>query len=107
MLRVLVTAILASLLVAGDFDPPGTEVIVGFNRSRFEPATVEVRRGTRVTFHNMDAGADTYSIAAADGSFESEPLGRDGEWTHRFLSDGEHEYFVKQHPETKGMAIVK
>ena len=107
MIRLLSIAILAAFLVAADSDPPGTEVIVAFNRIRFEPATVEVRRGARVTFHNMDAGEDTYSIVASDGSFESRPLGRGGEWTHRFRNAGEHEYFLKEHPETKGKAIVK
>lgn len=101
-------AILAVLLLAAaSDDPPGTEVVVGFNRARFEPATVEVRRGTRVTFHNMDVDGGIYSIVATDGSFESRPLARDGEWTHRFLIAGEHGYFLKEHPETRGKAIVE
>lgn len=107
MVRLFSIVILATLLLAADFDPPGTEVVVAFNRTRFEPATIEVHRGTRVTFHNMETGKETYSIVASDGSFESRPLGRDGEWTHRFLNAGEHEYFVREHPETKGKAIVK
>jgi hypothetical protein len=53
---------------------------VGEGRGRENVLTVEVRRGARVTFHNME---------------------------HRFLSDGEHEYFLKEHPETRGNAIVK
>ena len=107
MIRVLLVTILAALLLAADSDPPGTEVVVAFTRARFEPATVEVRRGARVTFHNMDAGADMLSVVAADGSFESRPLGRNGEWSRRFLREGEHAFFLKEHPETKGRALVK
>lgn len=106
MIRAIMIAIVALLLLAADADPPGTEVVVAFNRTRFEPATVEVRRGARVTFHNMEAGPATYTIVASDGSFESLPLGQTGEWSHRFLTNGEHEYFLKEHPQTRGKAIV-
>lgn len=106
-MRLATVVLLALLLLAADTDPPGTEVIVAFNSARFEPATIEVRRGTRVVFHNMDAGPDAYTIVASDGSFESRPLGSGGEWTHRFREAGEHAYFVKEHPEVRGKAIVE
>jgi len=107
MIRVLLIAIFATILLGADADPPGTEVIVAFTRTRFEPAAVEVHRGARVTFHNMDAGAAVYTVVAVDGSFESRPLARGGEWSHRFVTNGQHEYFLKERPETKGRAIVK
>lgn len=107
MIRAISLVLLALLLVAADSDPPGTEVIVAFTRTRFEPSTVEVGRGTRVTFHNMGADQAAYSIVASDGSFESHSLGPGREWTHRFLIVGEHEYFLKEHPETRGKAVVK
>ncbi len=107
MIRVLLLSLLAALLPAAASDPPGTEVVVAFTRTRFEPATIEVRRGARVTFHNMDAGPETLSVVAADGSFESRPLGRDGEWSHRFLQEGEHLFFLKERPDTKGRALVE
>jgi len=99
--------VLTALLLGADSDPPGTEVVVAFNRDRFEPARVEVRRGARVTFHDMDAGAETLTVVAADGSFESRPLGRHGEWSYRFRDPGEHEYFLKESPETRGRALVR
>lgn len=106
MIRVLPIAILCALTLAAQADPPGTEVIVAFNRAGFEPSRVEVRRGARVTFHNMAADV-RYTVVAADGSFESRPLGRGGEWSHRFLEAGEHEYFLKESPETRGTAVVE
>ena len=98
---------LAALMVGTDVDPPGTEVVVAFNRLRFEPATVEVRLGTRITFHNMEAGDGTHTIVAADGSFESRTLASHGEWSHRFRTRGEHEYFLEGHRETTGKAVVR
>lgn len=93
--------------MGAELDPPGTEVVVVFNRVRFEPETVEVRLGARVTFHSTDAGKGTHTIVASDGSFESRPLPSQGEWSHRFRTRGEHEYFIKERPETKGRALVR
>jgi hypothetical protein len=107
MSRALLLLVLTVLLLGSDLDPPGTEVIVAFSPLRFEPSTVEVRPGTRVTFHNIHAGNDTYTIVASDGSFESWPLGPHGEWSYRFKTRGEHGYFIKEHPETKGKAVVR
>jgi plastocyanin len=107
MKRIVLLLALAPLLVGSDLDPPGTEVVVALNRLRFEPAVVEVRLGARVTFHNMDAGDGTCTIVASDGSFESRPLAAHGEWSYRFRARGEHEYFIVEHPETKGRAVVR
>jgi plastocyanin len=107
MKRTVLLLSLAALLLGTDLDPPGTEVVIAFNHLRFEPTTVEVRLGARVTFHNMDTGVGTHTIVAADSSFESRPLAAHGEWSYRFRSRGEHEYFVKEHPETKGKAVVR
>ena len=60
-----------------------------------------------MTFHNMEVTAATYTVVASDDSFESRPLYRGGEWSHRFRSAGEHEFFLKEHPETRGKAIVR
>jgi hypothetical protein len=54
---------------AQSFDPT-TEAIVTLGRHRFGPAVVEVRRGIRVTFHNVDP-SEVLTVVAADGSFES------------------------------------
>ncbi len=107
MTRTVLLLPLLAFLVGTDLDPSGTEVVVAVNRLRFEPTTVEVRLGARVTFHNMDAGDGTFTIVASDSSFESGPLGTHGEWSYRFGTRGEHEYFIKEHPETKGKAVVR
>ena len=88
-------------------DPPGTEVMAPFTHGRFDPETVRVARGGRVTFHNLNAGDHTHTVVADDRSFESPPLGPNGEWTHRFPEKGEHGYHLREHPETRGRALVR
>lgn len=107
MRRPFLLLILATLLLGADLDPPGTEVIVTFGTDGFDPPTVEVRVGARVTFHNLHVGDETYTIVAEDGSFESWPLGPHGEWSHRFGKRGDHVYFLEERPETRGTAIVR
>lgn len=107
MKRPVVLLLLAAFLLGSDLDPPGTEVIVTFGAGGFDPARIEIRPATRVTFHNLHPGDETYTIVAADGSFESWPLGPHGEWSHRFTKRGEHTYFLEQRPETRGTAVVR
>jgi plastocyanin len=107
MIRSLVLILLVGALLGADFEDPASEVIVTFNQTRFDPAVVEVRRGVRVVFHSLDAAPGGHAIVAADGSFESWPLGMHGQWSYRFKELGTHEFYVKGHPGTRGRAIVK
>jgi plastocyanin len=85
---------------------PASEVIIAFGQQRFDPAMVEVRRGVRVTFHNLST-SEVLTIADAAGRFESWPLGEHGEWTHVFSEPGHYEFFVKEHPEVRGVAEIR
>ncbi len=85
---------------------PASEVIVTFSARRFDPARVEVRRGVRVTFHNLSS-TEVLTIVSASGAFESWPLGRHGQWSHVFTEAGRHEFHVKEHPEVRGFAEVR
>lgn len=106
-LAVLLPAALLLAIAAGaDSYDPASEVIVTVSRHRFDPATVEVRRGVRVTFHCL-ATDETLTVVASDGSFESWALGDQGQWSHRFLEPGLHTFFVKEHPDVKGAARVE
>ena len=107
VLRFVALVFLAGALLGADFDDPASEVIVTFTRTRFDPAVVEVRRGVKVTFHSLDETPGGHVIVAADGSFESWPLGMNSQWSHHFKERGTHEYYVKDHPETRGSAIVR
>ncbi len=103
----LLALVLAASTAADGSRDPATQVIVTVSTTRFDPATVQLRRGVRLTFHNLADVPGGLVIQAADGSFESWELGMHGEWSHRFTEPGTFEYFVKQHPETRGQAIVE
>ena len=103
----LLVLLLAAGGLASSSNDPASEVIVTVSTTRFDPATVEIRRGVRLTFHNLSELPGGLVVVAADGSFESWELGHHGEWSHRFETRGEQEYFVKQRPETRGRAIVE
>jgi len=85
---------------------PAAEVIVTLSTQRFDPSTVELRRGVRLTFHNL-AASETLTVVSADGSFESWPLGKHGQWSHTFAKAGRYEFFVGEHPEVRGIANVR
>ena len=104
---VLLALLFAASVANSNPDDPATEVIVTVSTTRFDPSIVEIRRGVRLTFHSLADLPGGLTVVAADGSFESWPLGRHGQWSHRFTTVGTFEYLVKQQPEIRGRAIVK
>ena len=96
--------LLALCLLAGD---PATEVIVQVSSYRFDPARIEVPRGTRVSFHRRDPAPETYVIQAVDGSFESWPLENYTQWSYLFDRRGEFEFFLREHPKVRGRILVR
>ena len=101
----LALALLTGPVAAQSYDPSG-EVIVTLGTQRFDPTTVDLRRGVRLTFHNLSL-RETLTVVSADGGFESWPLGKHGQWSHTFQKAGRYEYFVKEHPDVRGVAEVR
>lgn len=62
---------------------------------RFEPVTLDVAAGTAVTWVN--SGADWHSVAAYDGSFESEKLAPGESFSVTFTEPGTIKYICKHH----------
>lgn len=106
ILFVLALGTLGPGVAAAQGADPAAEVMITFNTERFDPPNVELRRGVRLTFHNLSA-RESLTIVAADGSFESWPLGQHGQWSHTFGEKGRHEFLVKEHPEVRGTAEVR
>jgi plastocyanin len=79
----------------------GVEVVVVMSRHGFDPPTVEVARGTTVTFHRRDAGPGTYRIGTPDGSIESWGFEQYTQWSHRFDQPGTYELIVHGHPDAR------
>ncbi len=94
----------ALLLVAA---PALADVTVEVGHSHFEPATVTIKKGESVTFHNVDEMPGGHTVAAEDGSFQSPPLAKDEDYTHKFESPGTVKLKLIQHPNTTGEVIVE
>ena len=92
-------ALLASPVLAH-----GPTVVIGHNR--VEPAEITVAVGGIVHFHNEDAMPGGHTVVADDGSFESPPLGKGGDWHHLFATPGRHGFHIGEHPEAKGIVVV-
>jgi plastocyanin len=80
-----------------DAASPGDEAAVEIRMvdDRFDPTTLSVPVGTTVTWINY--GANWHSIAAFDGSFESEKLPPGGSFSQRFDTPGTYQYICKHH----------
>jgi plastocyanin len=74
---------------------PGDAATISMVDDRFEPVTLEVPVGTTVTWVNT--GADWHSVAAYDGSFESEKLASGETFSHTFTDLGTVKYICKHH----------
>ncbi len=74
---------------------PGDGAVISMVDDRFEPVTLEVAVGTTVTWVNN--GADWHSVAAYDGSFESEKLASGETFSHTFTEHGTTKYICKHH----------
>jgi plastocyanin len=70
----------------------------------YDPPTVTVRAGDRVTFVNDDDEAHT--VTATDKSFDSGGLDTAGTWQHAFAKPGTYHYYCELHPYMKGTVVV-
>ncbi len=71
---------------------------------KYDPATITVAAGDRVTFVNDDDEAHT--ITATDKTFDSEGLDGSGTWQHVFAKLGTYHYFCELHPYMKATIVV-
>ncbi len=78
---------------------------VGIKEFKFAPTTLEVRRGTTVTWVNHDE--ETHTITSTTGAFASRGLGNDETFAQTFTTPGKYEYFCALHPKMRATVIVK
>jgi plastocyanin len=72
---------------------------------RFNPRTLTVRRGDRVTWINKDPFPHT--VTATDGKFDSHAIAPDGSWTYAARKAGEYDYVCTLHVTMKGRLLVR
>ena len=75
--------------------PPGSTVEIAMVDDRFDPNYVEVSAGTTVTWVNK--GGNWHSVAAFDGSFESQKLANGESFSVRLDTPGLYQYICKHH----------
>jgi plastocyanin len=71
---------------------------------KFDPASRTVKVGTEVTWINRDSA--THTVTADNGSFESENLDTDKEFSFRFTQAGEFDYHCEIHGEDRMSGTV-
>ena len=84
--------------------PTSTVAIAHFS---YEPRTLIVRRGTRVTWTNEDDAPHTVTSTTKPRAFASKALGTDDTFSHVFDTPGTYEYFCALHPKMTAKVVVK
>jgi plastocyanin len=78
-------------------------VQVVMRNMKFQPPTVEVKRGDVVEWKNEDITPHT----ATSASFDSASIDSDKSWRHTFSEPGNFPYACTFHPEMKAVVTVK
>jgi plastocyanin len=73
----------------------------------FNPPTLTVAAGTKVTWVNRDDVPHTATSTAKPRAFHSGTLDTDDKFSHVFTQRGTYEYFCAVHPKMTGKVIVK
>jgi plastocyanin len=73
----------------------------------FDPPTLTVSIGTKVTWVNRDDVPHTATSTAKPKRFDSGTLDTDDQFSHVFTSPGSYPYFCAVHPKMTGLVIVK
>lgn len=73
----------------------------------YDPPTLTVPPGTRVTWVNRDDVPHTVTSSEKPRAFDSGALDTDMNFSHTFTKPGMYEYFCAVHPKMTGRIIVK
>jgi plastocyanin len=82
--------------------PPAKHVVT-IDGSRYEPATITVKKGESVTWINKDPFPHTVT----GPSFDSRSIAANGKWTYRAAKAGQFEYICTLHPNMKATLKVE
>jgi plastocyanin len=73
----------------------------------FDPPTLTIPAGTKVTWVNRDDVPHTATSTAKPKSFDSGTLDTDQQFSHVFAKPGTYDYFCAVHPKMVGRIVVK
>jgi plastocyanin len=100
----LATLALICLAGAASAAEPDTVAIENF---AFDPPTLTVAPGTRVTWVNKDEEPHTVTSADKDVPFKSAGLDTRDKFSFTFTKPGTYKYFCSIHPHMVGTIVVK
>ena len=104
LLSTFLAVLMAMPLSAADA-PAANGTTVNIDNFSFTPTTLEVPRGSTVTWVNKDD--IPHVVASTDNKFKSRAIDTDGTFTFTFAEPGTYEYFCSVHPVMTGKVIVK
>ncbi|WP_041856063.1 cupredoxin domain-containing protein [Candidatus Korobacter versatilis] len=107
-MRVLmVLAVLLASAVAFAQTPVAAQpaTAVAIDNFMFSPMTIEVERGTTITWVNKDD--IPHVVASTTGKFKSRAIDTDGTFAFTFTEPGTYEYYCSIHPKMVGKIVVK
>ncbi len=81
----------------------GNEIVI--QNFAFEPSTLTVKAGTKVTWVNRDD--EPHTATATDKSFNSKTLENGDRFSTEFSAPGTYKYYCALHPKMTGQIIVK
>lgn len=90
---------------AGDDTTAAAPTVVEIHDMRFNPATLTIAAGTKVTWVNEDTTPHTVTDKAR--VFRSAALDTKDSFSYTFASPGEFTYFCTIHPMMVGKIVVK
>jgi len=71
----------------------------------FDPASLEIPPGAKVTWTNHDD--QPHTVTSTQKAFDSPPLDTDDHFSFTFAKPGEYPYYCKIHPRMTGTVVVK
>ena len=77
---------------------------VAIKNFAFDPATLNVQTGTKVTWINQDS--NTHRVVSNNGAFESGDLTNGQSYSFTFNQAGNYPYYCSIHPSMKGTIVV-
>jgi plastocyanin len=90
-------------------DPRPAEVTnqIVIDNFTFDPPTLTIPVGTKVTWVNHDDVPHTATSTAKPKVFDSKTLDTNDRYSHVFAAPGIYEYFCAVHPKMTGKIVVK
>ena len=83
------------------------EQVVKIDNFAFDPSTLTVARGTKVTWINRDDVPHTATSSAKPRAFNSKALDTDDQFSFVFTTPGTYAYFCALHPHMTATIVVK